>query len=111
MTQQLQHRIDQYKAEYWLVDYGASGRQSLVAQGPVSQLAKTAPHDCHVPGCPGPENKRKLATFPELLAACEGLLKVYLMAKDLYPSGSHALEDALAKARAAIVLATKEVEA
>ena len=31
----------------------------------------TAPHDCDVPGCPGPANKRKLEAFPDLLAALE----------------------------------------
>ena len=28
----------------------------------------TAPHDCMMPGCPGPVNKRKLETFDELLS-------------------------------------------
>ena len=27
----------------------------------------TAPHDCDMPGCPGPENKRTLEAFPLLL--------------------------------------------
>ena len=31
----------------------------------------TAPHDCMMPGCPGPANKRKLETFDDLLAACQ----------------------------------------
>ena len=31
----------------------------------------TAPHDCIMPGCPGPENKRKLEAFDDLLAACQ----------------------------------------
>ena len=37
----------------------------------------TAPHDCMVPGCPGPENKRKLEAFPDLLAALEALLAAH----------------------------------
>ena len=37
----------------------------------VSQVdPTTAPHDCDMPGCPGPVNQRKLEAFPELLAAC-----------------------------------------
>ena len=31
----------------------------------------TAPHDCMMPGCPGPENKRRLEAFEELLARCK----------------------------------------
>ena len=31
----------------------------------------TAPHDCMMPGCPGPVNKRKLEAFDDLLAAAE----------------------------------------
>ena len=31
----------------------------------------TAPHDCMVFACPGPENKRKLEAFDELLAALD----------------------------------------
>ena len=40
-------------------------------------LACISPHDCDVPGCPGPENKRKLEAFPDLLAALQarGLLE------------------------------------
>ena len=32
-------------------------------------VAPTAPHFCDIPNCPGPENKRKLEAFEELLAA------------------------------------------
>ncbi len=32
-------------------------------------LALQAPHDCSVPGCPGPENKRRLEAFEDLLVA------------------------------------------
>ena len=40
-------------------------RSELVA------LACGSPHDCDVPNCPGPVNKRKLEAFDELLAALE----------------------------------------
>ena len=41
----------------------------------VSQVdPTTAPHECNMPGCPGPENKRKLEAFDGLLAALHGLL-------------------------------------
>jgi len=32
-------------------------------------LAPTAPHDCDIPGCPGAENKRRLAQMTEALIA------------------------------------------
>ena len=38
-------------------------------------LAPTAPHDCDVPGCPGPENKRKLEAFEELLEAARATME------------------------------------
>lgn len=39
--------------------------------------AREAPHDCDVSGCPGPENKRKLEVFDELVTALEGLLPMW----------------------------------
>ena len=50
------------------------GSNSLDAL-PMSIDPTTAPHDCMMPGCPGPVNKRKLEAFEELLAALEGLHK------------------------------------
>ena len=40
-------------------------------QGTTSVDTATAPHECDMPGCPGPVNKRKLEAFDELLAAHE----------------------------------------
>lgn len=34
-------------------------------------LSDTAPHDCDVPGCPGPVNKRKLEALEELVKAAQ----------------------------------------
>jgi hypothetical protein len=39
-------------------------------------LAPSAPHYCSVPGCPGPENKRRLEAFDELVTACKSALVV-----------------------------------
>ena len=47
-------------------------RSELVA------LACMSPHNCNVPGCPGPENKRKLEAFDDLLAACKLALRFAL---------------------------------
>lgn len=81
-TQRIEHKIDRHNAEYWSIpDYGDHGQfvypydyHHLVAQGPLSALAKTAPHACDVPGCPGPVNLRRLAAFDELLAALKRII-------------------------------------
>ena len=38
-------------------------------------LAPTAPHDCDMPNCPGPVNKRKLEAFDELLTRVQGWMQ------------------------------------
>ena len=35
----------------------------------------TAPHDCIMPDCPGPENKRKLEAFDDLLTRVKGWMQ------------------------------------
>ena len=68
----------------------------------------TAPHDCMMPNCPGPVNKRKLEAFDDLLAAlkaCEALLTHYY---DNSFSPSHALLEELALASAAIAKASPQ---
>ena len=45
-------------------------------------VAPTAPHDCDVTDCPGPENKRKLAAFEELLGV---LGKISEAPEGVYP--------------------------
>ena len=66
----------------------------------------TAPHDCMMPGCPGPVNLRKLEAFEELLAAACFALKL-IDARDTPDSGAsplvvlarQQLRAAIAKAR------------
>lgn len=43
-------------------------------------LARQAPHDCDRPGCPGPENKRKLEAFDELVPALKDLIDATALA-------------------------------
>ena len=63
----------------------------------------TAPHDCMVPGCPGPENKRKLEAFDDLRAALEELLEWEISMAGL----GHPRLD---KARAAIAKASPQTK-
>ena len=60
MTSNIRHSTNPILMHCWLLD----GSNSL--NGPTVDPA-TAPHDCMMPGCPGPENKRKLEAFEELL--------------------------------------------
>lgn len=63
MMQNLHHKICPPNVENWIVDDGPwFASRSLIAK-----LVRTAPHACDVPGCPGPENKRKLEAFEGLL--------------------------------------------
>jgi hypothetical protein len=46
-------------------------------------LAPSAPHSCSVPGCPGPENKRRLEAHPELLACLRDMTDALALAMRL----------------------------
>ena len=67
------------------------------------------PHDCDVPNCPGPVNKRKLDAFWELLEVCEAveiLVRLaefpsdeWIVAGSRLPSLGRQLRNAIAKAK------------
>ena len=61
MTSKIRHSPDPMPMPCWV-----DGSNSLNAP---AVNPTTAPHDCMMPNCPGPENKRKLEVFEELLAA------------------------------------------
>ena len=69
----MRHEITQWGHEAWV---GPDGFH-FSDYGSLEEVARTAPHDCDVPGCPGPVNKRKLETFDELLAALQWVLNHY----------------------------------
>ena len=50
------------------------GVLSKAADAKLVERTHEVPHECDLPGCPGPVNKRKLEAFDELLAALDGLL-------------------------------------
>ncbi len=56
--------------------YPTAGVPPSDADANLIALAPTAPHECSVPGCPGPENKRKLEAFDSVLAALKGARKL-----------------------------------
>ena len=62
---QLKHKITSWGHESWVGPDGVH----FSDYGCLEEAARTAPHDCDVPGCPGPVNKRKLEAFEQLLAA------------------------------------------
>ena len=74
-------------------------RSELVA------LICMSPHNCDAPGCPGPENKRKLEAFDDLLAALQDLM-VYFKPVDRAIIRVDPIS--IAKAWAAIAKATRE---
>ena len=51
------------------------GVLSKAADAKLVERTHEVPHNCMLPGCPGPENKRKLEAFEELLAACKLALR------------------------------------
>mgnify|MGYP001600513847 CR=1 FL=1 len=61
----MRHQITQWGHEAWVDPDGVH----FSDYGSLEELARTAPHDCDVPGCPGPLNQRKLERYQELLAA------------------------------------------
>ena len=96
---EIQHKAGPYHDEFWQIECGVCGTgdiQRLVCQGPVSRLARTAPHSCDVPGCPGPENKRKLEAFEDLLAALQMLAQTPHILYYLKTNDPMALEQACA---------------
>ena len=70
-------------------------------------VAPTAPHDCDMPGCPGPLNKRKLEAFDNLLAALQGWLAVVDEQGQGNCCGCHYEQETM-RARAAVAKATGE---
>ena len=52
----------------------------------------TAPHDCMMLGCPGPENKRKLEAFDDLLAALNRVQRLFDEALPKFDWGASALD-------------------
>ena len=46
------------------------GVLSKAADAKLVERTHEVPHDCDIPNCPGPVNKRKLEAFDDLLAAC-----------------------------------------
>ena len=65
----MRHEITQWGHEAWVGPDGVH----FSDYGCLEEVARTAPHDCDVPGCPGPVNKRKLEAFDSLLAALEAI--------------------------------------
>ena len=68
-------------------------------------VARTAPHSCDIPNCPGPVNKRELEAFADLLAALQVLVLTPHILDHLEANDPMALE----QARAAIAKATGPV--
>ena len=66
MTQKLRHEMNPIPLYFY------DGPNQVSNVNPV-----TAPHDCMMPGCPGPVNKRKLEAFEELLDALWALVDMY----------------------------------
>ena len=66
----MRHQITQWGHEAWVGPDGVH----FSDYGSLEELARTAPHDCDVPGCPGPLNQRKLERYQELMAALEAAL-------------------------------------
>ncbi len=54
-----------------------NGNALLIAMAPF------APHECSVPGCPGPENKQRLEAHPELLACLKNMTDATALAMRL----------------------------
>ena len=81
-----------------------------VSKGGLVALACTAPHDCDVPDCPGPANKRKLEAFDDLLAACLAMTNLLQATIVKYVGNGTILTDAewdqVAQARSAIAKTT-----
>ena len=69
----MRHQITQWGHEAWVGPDGVH----FSDYGSLEELARTAPHDCDVPGCPGPLNQRKLEAFEGLLEALKDLLALY----------------------------------
>ena len=97
----MRHQITQWGHEAWVGPDGVH----FSDYGSLEELARTAPHDCDVPGCPGPLNQRKLEVFPDLLAALAAISDAWSNKRSLswQPDGHHQL---LEQARAAITNAT-----
>ena len=70
-------------------------------------LAPTAPHDCSVPGCPGPENKRRLEAFEELVVALRAVADAFSQPKADEEAEHNAIRHAYELARAALAKAEK----
>ena len=51
------------------------GVLSKAADAKLVERTHEVPHECDLPGCPGPENKRKLEAFEELLARVQGWMQ------------------------------------
>ena len=66
----MRHQITQWGHEAWVGPDGVH----FSDYGSLEELARTAPHDCDVPGCPGPLNQRKLEVFEGLLDSLERLI-------------------------------------
>ena len=77
----MRHEITQWGYECWVGPDGVH----FSDYGSLEKLARTAPHDCDVPGCLGPVNKRKLDLFAELLAACEAVETVHIKLTPVLP--------------------------
>ena len=103
---QLKHHATPWGHESWVGPDGVH----FSDYGCLEEAARTAPHDCDVPDCPGPVNKRKLDLFAELLGAAYFALTV-IDAPDAPDSGaSPILVLARQQLRAAIAKASPQAQ-
>ena len=100
----MRHQITQWGHEAWVGPDGVH----FSDYGSLEELARTAPHDCDVPGCPGPLNQRKLERYQELMAACLDMTNLLQATIVKYVGNGTILTDAewnrVGQARAAIAI-------
>ena len=83
---------------------GSEDRELVNVNAGLIALAPTAPHDCDVPGCPGADNKRKLAAFDGLLEAAKRAVDI------IWPSDGKLHREIKGQLQAAIAAYEKEVQ-
>jgi hypothetical protein len=92
----IQSNADSYQPPWpWAYQHGTvaaiAPRDNSEVNARLLALAKSAPHLCDVPGCPGPENAWKLELFDELVREHEeDLVSLAHIRKGLVKQPKHA---------------------